>query len=122
MKLFIIVHENAIKSYVHNNHDSLESDARRVLKTIQEIKKREPSLEIENGSALNLHPEMPTPDNELEILVCGEYKQTCCAMQLYSLRKAGYSVSFREDACFDNHLRWPSPPTDLKETIPELFP
>ncbi|MDD5651454.1 MAG: hypothetical protein PHF86_13745 [Candidatus Nanoarchaeia archaeon] len=95
-ELHIIVHEEAVEAYA----DLGLSTAKEVLKKLQEIKSSQNYLEISEFKNPNkLHSDMPNPSEDLEIIVSGGYTKTCCTMQLFALKKAGYNARFHPTAC-----------------------
>lgn len=115
-ELHVIVHEDAVKAYA----DTGCNLAQQVMNEIRAIKATKDYLELyfymESSS---LHPNMPSPSNDLQVFVSGGYYRTCCTMQLFELKKAGYNARFHPSANYPGQGVLPSV---LLQDILEQFP
>ncbi len=123
-ELYIVVHGDVVKGDAEFGIGSAEE----ALKEITRLKQYNDWLDIPRcQSARTLHPNMPSVTPDLVVLVAGANKWCCCSLQLYSLRRAGYSAKFFERACYDGsgdgtrpqHLF--SDTSDAADIIPEFF-
>jgi len=107
-RLYIIVGEDAVKSYADMGKALYNSRnfAQEVLDNIQDIKNNNDFLEIKDNEFVDiLHPGIPDPNDDLEILVAGGYTYTGVAYQLFSLKSAGYNASYAgRNLCFDGAI------------------
>jgi len=108
-ELHVIVHECCV-------------DDQAVKDEIESIKKTKEYLAIEDWPQL-LHSKMPPPSPDLNVVVSGAYKDSCCMIHLYELRKTGYKARLHETACFHKEgvVSFWNPPEDAREVVPEFF-
>jgi hypothetical protein len=93
---YVIVHESCI------NSDSRYPEARLVFEEIDAIKKNTSWSESPNDSS-KVSGELPKPNDDLKILVCGAYSGAhrgdfswCVDLQLKALIDAGYNARLHE--------------------------
>lgn len=98
--LYIIVHEEILRE-----KPEYDSDVIKVLAEIDRIKKDEKFLVIpKNKNPIDLVTGMPRLSQGLVVRVVGTSKRICCAKQLYTLRKNGYTANFHGPGCYDNGI------------------
>ena len=116
-ELHVIVHEEAVESYA-----SLHSEyAARVLAEIAEIKSTKEYLEIPSRvDPHKLHPNMPPPTEDLQVIVSGGYLRACATMQLFALKQAGYTAEFHPTAVHDGYAVVYN--SAMLKTIKEKYP
>lgn len=88
--LYIVVHEHFVDYWTKKG--DFKADG--VKKEIERIKKEESWLAL-TGEPGELHPEMPEPNPELEVRVCGAFTSPgfgCVNEQILALRLANYNV------------------------------
>ena len=98
-KLHVIVHEYGVLGHTPEEKDR----ARKVIKEISRIKKKENYLVIgENDDISRAHPKMPSPSPNLRVFVSGAYKMLCCMGHLDTLRELGYNAEYNEKGCYES--------------------
>jgi hypothetical protein len=124
VELYVIVHEYVAKSDADFGIKSARSAYAELLK----LKSSASCLDISRGQDPSiLHPEMPRITSDLSVLVVGANKWCCCSLQLYALRKKGYSAKFYDLACYDGEQGEGRPKhlfenvADAPNVIPEFF-
>jgi len=118
-ELHVIVHEDAVKAYA----DMGAGVAQQVLDEIRQIKASKEYLELHHSrSPNNLHPDMPPASEDLQVVVSGGYKGTCCTFQLFALREAGYKARFHPTANCPGQGHAPSILLrDIDEKYPDFY-
>ena len=91
-KLYVIVHGDYLPVTVNGTADCRKEIAR--------IKNEEAFLEV-SGDAGQVHPDMPSPSDDLEVLVCGGIRNACCSAQLRALQAKGYNADYHDPACYN---------------------
>ncbi|MBT7903105.1 hypothetical protein HN587_04510 [Candidatus Woesearchaeota archaeon] len=100
-QLNVIVHEEIIIENSFLTCD-LGEKATTTLAEINSLRQTAttPPLEL-MGPAYELHPLMPQPTDDLEVIVSGGLKRACCITQVYTLLEAGYRAKLHPTACLD---------------------
>ena len=123
-ELYVIVHEKLLHNIVPSDHCYAE-DPTAVIKFINRLKKRvgsENYFELE-GNASYLPKGLPSPSDDLHILVVGALERRCCLSQTIVLRERGYSADLLQEGCYKGSLPefpWLRP-QQYDEKYPDLF-
>lgn len=90
---YVIVHQGMIersaKFYVPSSMWALRK--------INKLDKFHPKR-LREEPADTIHPELPPPSDDLEIIVCGALRELCVEIQKKALMKKGYSVKVDREA------------------------
>ena len=121
-ELYVIVKEEDVRIVAEGPIGGFSRKAKKVLEDIARIKDSSAYLAVDEDS-FRLHPAMPLPSDELRVWVCGGFTHGTCALQLYSLRKAGYDAYYHSTACLDflGRLVDPKQLPNFRELVPEYY-
>jgi hypothetical protein len=115
---YVIVHEGSVNGYAVSGVEAACS----VLARIRQIKQEYRFLEISGSmQPFELHPDMPKPRRDLEVLVAGGFLGTCCAIQAVTLREKGYNAKFDLTACLPGRGDTKLLLREIAEQFPDLY-
>lgn len=100
-QLYLIVHEDCIDEGRQTNQ------SKRVKQELERVRREEDFLPIEELHIL--HPDMPEPSQDLEVMVCGAYygkEVWCINRHMKTLKNSGYKakIYLKGSLCY-NHDR-----------------
>jgi len=98
-ELHVIVKEEAVRLFAESPGE-IGQHAQEILREIIRIKQEKDYLLVDDFS-YKLHPRMPRPSSDLVVFVSGGLKNIACTLQLYNLRKRGYTALFHPTGCLD---------------------
>ena len=94
---YVIVHGGMIE----RSAQFFFPDSILALKRIRELDKLSPKR-LKEEPANTIHPDLPPPAEDLEVVVCGAYRDICVQTQIDSLTKAGYNTRIYREATIES--------------------
>ncbi len=96
-QVYVIVHDWCLKLQSTRKENILQMAS--VKLRLWWIKTMEEHYMVENEPR-EINPDLPPPNNQLEVLVCGAYTDACVSFQRDELDKRGYNAKIYYPASF----------------------